>query len=963
MTKRVFIIPDVYKKDTWSCENVDDVCAYLKSEFGFWPENTRIYHNAIAQSCDVTPSDARSIAHLQGLEGTFYVVIYPDAGPLLIAYYVVMAVMVAYSVYAIATMPKPAVASPQSANNDLAARQNQARLGGRIPDIFGTVRSTPDLIALPYTYYDEVTGKEIETCVMVIGRGYHEIHDCRDGETDVRDIPGTSVSIYDPFTDITGTPIYQVGKSFTEPPLYVKKSNSINGQTLDMPNNQKIESTELYFESPNKIKARVPYFIEYVTVGGVSLPFERHFDYYFSTGDSLGIYGAQFGVADANLTGSITIDGSNTLFIDSALNIELPANYKGLLLTGALVEISSGNYKDFSGQFAVSDVVKTVITGGYRYAITLDAPESDNPNWSLITSTDYTINAGAVLNQNINSVLLDENYTVESVSETEIVLSSPELVNSDWNKLAGLQGASTQSQTATVRLDALVSKWVGWHTMMMPEATNIMINLNYPNGLYWQSRSGRIDPNPSVVYIEWQQVDVEGDPFGEVYTDSSSIFKLERNAFGITVKKSLGFTGSFRFRLSRSTPDGADANARDTVKVKEVYGFTPSNVLNYGNVTVVRTESIGIEGALALKERKINSLLTKKLPLNGTGPLTATRSAGQTMIALVLDDKIGRMTLADVDVDQINAEIDKVNAYFGTSVASEFCYTFDSDNLSFQESAGMVASAAFSEPYRFGNVNRLKFECPQNNSVLLFNHRNKVPKSETRTRTYGINKNYDGIELEYTSNVDDARIKYHIPEDQSAKNPLKITTSGIRNAMQAKTRAWREWNKLKYQKLSVQFDALDESELLIRNDRIIVADNTRQDTQDGEVESVELLTITTSQPCVFDPAKSYFIYLQMDDGTVDMIGCHGTTDPYKVSLDRAPMRPFVTAEDRYIKTTYFIVDSTSGQKSVCMLTLMDPSGKMTNTVTAINYDDRYYQDDIRPLGFGNNYGMNWGVKW
>ncbi|EMR5821761.1 hypothetical protein WJX09_003775, partial [Acinetobacter baumannii] len=265
------------------------------------------------------------------------------------------------------------------------------------------------------------------------------------------------------------------------------------------------------------------------------------------------------------------------------------------------------------------------------------------------------------------------------------------------------------------------------------------------------------------------------------------------------------------------------------------------------------------------------------------------------LINLALDEYIGRRTSAEVDIAQINAEIAKVNAYFGSDLMSEFNYTIDDDNLSFEEIAGMVASSAFCEPYRFGSLTRLKFEQPQENAVLLFNHRNKVPLTEKRSYTFGVQKDYDGVELEYTSDIDDARVKYIIPEDITPKNPLKITTTGIRNEAQAKVRAWREWNKLRYKYMSCEVEVLDESELLIRNDRILVANNTVVDTQDGEIESVDGLIVRTSQPCTFEVGHDYYIFLQMSDASVDMVPCTVGVDKYHVVLSRPPVQPLVVS--------------------------------------------------------------------
>ncbi|MDC5446240.1 host specificity factor TipJ family phage tail protein, partial [Acinetobacter baumannii] len=376
-----------------------------------------------------------------------------------------------------------------------------------------------------------------------------------------------------------------------------------------------------------------------------------------------------------------------------------------------------------------------------------------------------------------------------------------------------------------------------------------------------------------------------------------------------------------------------------------VYAFAQSDKDSYGNVTVIRSRTVATDGALSIKERKLNCLVNRKLPLDGTGPLQVTRSAGQALINLALDDYIGRRTSAEVDIAQINAEIAKVNAYFGSDLMSEFNYTIDDDNLSFEEIAGMVASSAFCEPYRFGSLTRLKFEQPQENAVLLFNHRNKVPLTEKRSYTFGVQKDYDGVELEYTSDVDDARVKYIIPEDITPKNPLKITTTGIRNEAQAKVRAWREWNKLRYKYMSCEVEVLDESELLIRNDRILVADNTIVDTQDGEVEAVDGLIIQTSQPCTFDVGSDYFIHLQISNATVDVVPCTAGEDKYHVVLSRPPVQPLVVAADRYVKTLYTLVRADQSEAQAFMLEELTPQTQMTNTLKASNYDARFYERD------------------
>ncbi|EHU2721380.1 hypothetical protein AZE73_RS00010 [Acinetobacter baumannii] len=935
--KKVIIVPDVYDRSTWSEAEVEDVLAYIYQQFDVWPENAKIYHDQIAETCDVTPNHPKRISaqleHIQTLDGTFYVVIEPAW--LQFLYYAIVAITAAYSLYTVLTMPKPQSPTVGSSNNELSQRSNQARLNGRIPDIFGRVRSYPDLIAQTYMIYKD--GIEIEECLMCIGRGYYQILDMRDGDTDVANIAGTSVSVFDPFTSIVGTPIYQVGEAFTELPKFVRNSASINGQTIELPNSAVLESSNVWFQSPNLIKA-------------TGLDFTQ----YFAATDRVALSGAVYGVQDLNLSGSIMVNEDKMVIIESTTNIDNPNLFKGLQLTGALVdivtvtgtppdEVTETNTRDLSGQFVVSGVTKTVITGGFHYEITLSNPEKVNANWQYVNNS-YTITAGALLNRNSNSITLDDTYTINSVTADTIALVNPSAINSDWDKLLTIPNQSTQGQEVLVRFDAVSSKYVGWFNFDMPEATQAVFNFFFPNGLFYQDSKGGVWEEKITVIIELQAIDSNGDPVGSITTINQEIRANNKSQFGKTIYIDLPTAGSFRFRLSRTTATQA-GKTQDSCKIKSVYGMADSTISDYGNVTVLRSRTVATDGALSIKERKLNCLVNRKLPLDGTGPLQVTRSAGQALINLALDQYIGRRTSAEVDIAQINAEIAKVNAYFGSDLMSEFNYTIDDDNLSFEEIAGMVASSAFCEPYRFGSLTRLKFEQPQENAVLLFNHRNKVPLTEKRSYTFGVQKDYDGVELEYTSDVDNARVKYTIPEDITPKNPLKITTTGIRNEAQAKTRTWREWNKLQYKYVSCEMEVLDESELLIRNDRILVANNTVVDTQDGEIESVDGLIVKTSQPCTFEAGHDYYIYLQMSDATVDMVPCTSGEDKYHVVLSRPPVQPLVVAADRYVKTLYTLVRADQTEVQAFMLEELTPQTQMTNTLKASNYDARFYERD------------------
>lgn len=940
--KIVHIRLDPFDQATWYTAEVDDVCAYLKWQFRVFPANARIYHQSAVQENDITPKTESDIERLQQLDGVFYVVIYPTWAIVPILYYAIVAVAAIYSVYMIMTMPKPSQQTQGSSNNELQGRSNQARLGGRKPDIYGTVRAYPDLAGVIYNYYStSKEDREIEECIMVIGHGYYQIHDARDSETSAEGIQGMDVSIYDPNTSITGTPIYQVGTSFTALPLAVTKSDSINGQSLKKPNDDLIiDNTTIYFETAGVIKT---------TDSGLD------FTEYFSVGDGIEITGAVYGEMDQSIGGVFIAKDDYTLEITTEEDIANYATFQSLELVGAVFTYTEGlatHTADLSGLYQLSSISRTMSGSDYIYVFTLVSPKQVNYNWNYVTVNSLT--ATADLGDSALGAILDETYSISAISTDQITLANASIVNPDWLKLDALFGGSTLGISPEVTLGIVENKWVGWFMVDDPEATRVSINLYFPQGLYTTTDSGNTRSGWIEIAFQYQTLDQNNNPTSSVEEVIWRVFRTTKNSFGVTYRVTLPNTGKFRFRMAKIAEKDWNRPVNEC-KVKDVYATHTLNKSRYADDTIVRTRQVATDGALSLKERKFNALVTRKLKVDGTGALVATRDAGQILMNMALDQYIGRRTMTEIDVAQIKATIAEVQSYFGSTDPTEFCYTFDDAGLSFEEQAGMVASAIFCECYRFGNKLRLKFEKPQINSVLLFNHRNKVPGSEKRTYTFGIPKDYDGVTLEYTSPDDDTRINYQIylnkstgqtQEGNLATNPLEIKTSGIRNHAVAKTRAWREWNKLLYREQSCEFTGLDESNLLIRNDSILVADNTLQSTQDGEVVNQDGLTLTLSQDVQFTSGEDHYCYLQLSDGSVDMIQCTPGATTNEIILARAPLQALVIDHDRYVKTLYSVVHGgNSTDQQAFMLTEMSPNDQMTNKLTCINYTDNYYRND------------------
>ncbi|TPU60293.1 hypothetical protein FJU37_19035, partial [Acinetobacter baumannii] len=112
----------------------------------------------------------------------------------------------------------------------------------------------------------------------------------------------------------------------------------------------------------------------------------------------------------------------------------------------------------------------------------------------------------------------------------------------------------------------------------------------------------------------------------------------------------------------------------------------------------------------------------------------------------------------------------------------------------------------------------------------------------------------------------------------------------------------------RFQRKSITFDAAPESELLVLRDRIAVADYRNGIHQSGEVVQQEGLILTLSHDVDFIAGKSYVIYLQMGDGTVDLIPVTPGSAKNKVVLGRLPNGALKLSPDDFVNTIYTVVN-------------------------------------------------------
>lgn len=830
---------DPFNPNSWEEVQTDDVLATIVEKYESWPDSARLYKEHVSLSSDVTPDCGASVKEVQDTPGRYIVAVYPES-PIVILAIAVTAVAIGLAFLFIDVNQASAEnVSQSSPNNELNRRTNRPRPNARIPDIFGTVRSTPDLIGQPYRYYEN--NREVELTYMCIGRGEFDVADIRDGDTLVSDIPGSTVEIYSPNTSPNSspsvTPQVRIGAAINEPVKTVFSSNSVNGQELRPPN-----------------------------VGSIS-----------------------------NEAATIARSGTNGTLVFTNLDSSI-----------------------LGDRFSVGDSVAI---------------------------------SGLVYNDGGTNRDLNGTYVISVISNNSLTFSTVTTVNSNWSFVTN--NASPVNSVTNVSISVATDLWVGPFIMSGDTNGELVANFVARNGLY--KRANNQQAVNATVELEYTALDSSGNPSGSAQTATVVLEGSGESTSTVarTLRIQTTHDGDFRVRARRTTDTdlGFSGTVVDEVRWQEQYLLGEVSQQNFGDVTTVFSKTAATPGALAIKERKFNLRVSRKIPVRESGGSfsepQASSNAADIIRAVTLDEYIGRRTVNDLDLENIYDVVTEVGTYFGNTKMTEFNYTFDNTNFSYEQTIAAIAQTLFCIAYRRGAQLRLSFEKLTPDSVMLFNNRNKIPNREKRTYTFGNVERRDGVELEYVDPDSDTTETIVIPSDGSARNPKKITTVGIRTDEQARIHANRAWNKIQYQVVSVEFFSVGEALLLLQNDRVLVANNIRQDTQDGDIRSQQGLKLETSEVIDFGTSSSLPMYIQLSDKTTQVFMASPVVDePYAITINEAPRLPLVTSSRRYTRSNYMVAEASDGNAEAFIIQEITPQSNIYETrIIAYNYDTRYYQND------------------
>ena len=917
-----------------------------------YPE-ARLYKDSICAQNDVTPKTREEALQLLHADGDYFVLCHAGE-PLTIFFVVVTVLSAALAIYTYMNMPE--VNNDQSTgsgNNSLASRQNKHRTSERAPDIYGKVKSIPDLIAPLYRYYAD--NVQVEEALLSIGTGYFEIDpdQIKEGETPINTIEGASLSVYEPNTLTTGAAQIQIGEAFNDAPIVAKQVSSVDGkQKLISPNNAVKVYKGVSFSgntvsvSGSTVQGKLDkYSWDSITAAFLyqSQNVYADFNDHFVNGEQIIIENAIYGSApNSNISGTTDVSAAGILTIASSVNISDPDSYKKIRISSLTIDDPVEGQLNLAGEYSVSSITKTGSTGAWFYEVELASSYMEtNINFGRM-SADGTGILSAVLTDHDENIDLSGTYTISSVSSNDITLVNPASSNPDWLLLPSLtQQQITDMLGRSITFKGTSENFIGWYYAGNKDTEGMMLNFLAANGIYAGDRAKQV-----AIEVHYQQV-VNGVPTGQIYKTGVVMQGKanNRDQVGATVRETLPFTGQFRFRAKRINDNGSSANLVDDVVFESAYSFYETKKLAYEHDTTIRLKRLAIGSGTNASE--LNLPVTRKLYSYRDGVQSAERIAtsnfADIVVNMALDPFVGRFDISEIDVQSLYDVSDEIEAYFGTPKACEFNYTFDDKNSSYQEMVFAVAESVFCTARRENGKHFFTFEKETPNSLILFNHRNIKPESLTKTNLFGVADEYEGIEFKWRDATDDyAEAVIKLPHDGLA-NYKTIESNGVTNAIQAHLLAHRAWNKMQFNRKTIEFTAYGEADLVTRNDRIAVVDDVFKMLGSGEVEAQNNTVLTLDNSINLDEGESYVIHLQLKDGSVDVINIVNQLDENRVELARIPLMPLVI--DKVVNATYSITKASDQESEAYLIQEKSPSATFETGVSAIKYDARYYSND------------------
>jgi hypothetical protein len=373
-------------------------------------------------------------------------------------------------------------------------------------------------------------------------------------------------------------------------------------------------------------------------------------------------------------------------------------------------------------------------------------------------------------------------------------------------------------------------------------------------------------------------------------------------------------------------------------------------------VTIVHSKTSQVKYAPAKEIVKNLNLIVNRIgpTWNGTSFVDTGSIVlnGRDAAMFALNDYyLGNNEDVQIDYQGIADAFEEVQEAFADAEVINFSHTFDSEQSSLEDILSAIGDSCFVTFCRQGDIVTAVADISRANSSLIFNHRNKLPGTETRTIEFGTEEEYDGVEVEYSDNNDN-QLKSYVASLSLAppRNALKARVAGVRTKGKAAMHAWRMVYRLLYQNIITEFDSCEEASLALVLNKVLIADDTNPDVQDGHITRIDGLTVYTSQDVnIGGSGQTFTLFIQDVDGSTQAIPVVTEDTSHSLILDGAPSGTLVIDEDAGIFPRYFLVRDQDTVPSAFHIKETSYKNKGVYSVVATNYTEAYYFYDALRL--------------
>lgn len=551
-------------------------------------------------------------------------------------------------------------------------------------------------------------------------------------------------------------------------------------------------------------------------------------------------------------------------------------------------------------------------------------------------------------------------YAVTSISAVDVSFTVDGATN-PWLGITASVPLLPGDISTTGPYNKVAVSWSNWFTMDKIKAARVLANFGAQSGMY--KDDGNKKRSAAVtIRLEYQALDVNGSPIGPVYSADGTVSGRSSDQTGVSIVGALPTPSTFRARARRVTDKDLDFEGQvvDDVSFDNLYAQIPDTTPNYGNRTTVHTARRQTPRATSIKAPKLALIVTERIyKYLGGGVfdtvLTNNTQAVQSLIRLLRDPVCGGLNLTASNMDRLLAVQAEVEAYFGSAQAGQFCYTFDSFDVTMQDIINTVAEAIFCRAYREGSAILLDFDRPRMGPEMVFTHRSKAP-GEKWTRNFNTRDRYDSLKFSYIDPATNTKETISIPADGGLKTET-YDSKGVRNYKQAYWAAYRRYQRNLLNRVSVEFAAMEEGVFARPGRAISVVKGSRVSPFDGYVVAVDGLTVVLSQNVEFTPGQEHSLVLKRRDGSVQSVGVTQGVNSRTVVMTSAPQEAIYTGNEA-LKTEFSFGSEDRHNAQMMVVSTVEPGSDRTVRITGYNYTDDYYAyDGVAPFGraFGSGF--------